>query len=105
MKTVTPKELKEMLDKGDALTLIDVREPKEQAICSLGGNLMPVGSIPERVSEIPRDGTVIVYCRSGGRSGSAVEYLERNHGFENLYNLTGGILRWSDEVDPSVTKY
>lgn len=105
MKTVTPKELKAMMDKGEPLTLIDVREAKEQAICSLGGALIPVGSLPERFNEIPRSGTVIVYCRSGGRSGSAVDYLEKNHGFENLYNLAGGILRWSDDVDPAITKY
>lgn len=105
MKEKSVKELKTMMDSGEDFVLIDVREPDEYEICNLNGKLIPLGQIPEKVNEIPKDKTVIMQCRSGGRSGKAVEWLEANHGFENLYNLVGGILAWSDEIDPSVTKY
>ena len=104
MNTILPKELKEKLDGGEALTLIDVREDNERAIGHIGGTLIPLGEIPQRFEEIPRDKPVVVYCRSGGRSGRAIEFLE-GQGFANLSNLVGGVLRWSDEVDPSFPKY
>lgn len=105
MKEKSVKELKAMIDGGEEFLLVDVREPDEYEICNLNGKLIPLAEIPTRIDEIPRDKTVIMQCRSGGRSGKAVEWLEANHGFENLYNLAGGILAWSDEIDPSVAKY
>lgn len=94
-----------MMDSGEDFVLIDVREEDEYDICNLNGKLIPLGEIPQRFSEIPKDQTVVMQCRSGGRSGQAVQWLEANHGYDNLYNLAGGILAWSDEIDPSVTKY
>lgn len=94
-----------MMDSGEDFVLIDVREPDEYEICNLGGKLIPLGEIPSRHAEIPKDKLVVMQCRSGGRSGQAVQWLEGNFGYENLYNLAGGILAWSDEIDPSVTKY
>lgn len=104
---ITPAELKERLDRGDRLTIIDVREPHEWEIGNLaahGARLIPLGELPERVGEIDADEEIVLQCRSGARSAKALEFLRR-HGYERLLNLQGGILRWSDEVDPSIPKY
>ena len=105
MKEVTVSELKEMQDNGDEYQLIDVREPYEFDIANLGGELIPQGQIPDNLDKISRDKTVIIHCRSGARSGRIVQFLEQQHGFDNLYNLKGGILAWSAEIDPSVPQY
>lgn len=85
--------------------LIDVRELHESEICSIGGTLIPMNQIPMRVHEIAKDQPVIVYCRAGMRSASVIQYLESQEGFENLYNLEGGILDWIREIDSSMTSY
>jgi adenylyltransferase/sulfurtransferase len=100
-------QLKERLDRGDPLTIIDVREPHEWEIGNLeeyGARLIPLGSLPDRLDEIPRDEEIVLQCRSGARSGKVLSYL-REQGYERLHNLRGGILAWSDEVDPSIPKY
>ena len=104
MKSITPKELKLKIDQGESPVLIDVREENERALCHIGGTLIPLAQIPARSAEVPRQGEVVIYCRSGGRSGKAIEFLE-SQGYTNLTNLVGGVLRWSDEVDASVQKY
>jgi rhodanese-related sulfurtransferase len=104
MNSITPRALKQKIEQGEQILLIDVREESERAVCHIGGTLIPLAQVPARIAEIPRDGSVVVYCRSGVRSATAIEYLE-NQGYKNLQNLTGGILRWSDEVDSSVVKY
>lgn len=101
---ITVEQLAELRSSGTPHTLIDVREPHEYDLCNLGGALIPLGQIPARYSEIPREGRVVIHCRSGARSGKAVEYLQ-SLGYSNLENLAGGILAWSDRVDPSVPKY
>jgi adenylyltransferase/sulfurtransferase len=104
---ITPAELKERLDRGDRVTIIDVREPHEWEIGNLaphGARLIPLGELPERVGEIDAGEEIVLQCRSGARSAKALEFL-RGHGFERLLNLKGGILRWSDEVDPTIPKY
>jgi adenylyltransferase/sulfurtransferase len=105
MKEITVKELKEMMDRGDDFQLIDVREPHEYDICNLDGELIPMGEIPQAEDRIARDKTVVIHCRSGARSGQVCEYFERKSGFTNLYNLKGGVLAWSDQIDPSMPKY
>lgn len=105
VKQITPLELKARLAAPESVTLIDVREQFETEIASLGGALIPSGEVVERQAEIPRAGTVVIYCRSGGRSTKAIEELEKRFGFDNLYNLAGGILRWADDVDPTMEKY
>lgn len=105
IREITPLELKAKLAGGEKLTLIDVREKFESEICSIGGTLIPMNQIMERLNEIPRDHPVIVYCRSGGRSGNVVAALQEKNGFTNLYNLSGGILGWIEEVDDSLTPY
>ena len=101
---ITPKELKARLDKGDDLFILDVREPHEYQICNLGGKLIPLGEISRRAHELDTSREIVVHCRSGKRSAEAAEFL-RTAGFRKLLNLKGGILAWSDEVDPSVPKY
>lgn len=105
MKEISVKELKELRDSGADFQLIDVREQNEFDFANLGGELIPLGSVPQQVEKFDKEKQVVVHCRSGKRSGDAIHYLEQNHGFENLYNLKGGILAWSDEIDPSVPKY
>jgi adenylyltransferase/sulfurtransferase len=101
---ITPADLKERLDKGDDLFILDVREPHEVQICTIGGKLIPLGQLPSRVSELDSSKEIVAYCRSGKRSADAVAFL-RGAGFRKIWNLRGGILAWSDEVDPSVPKY
>lgn len=101
---ITPKELKARLDRGDDLFILDVREPHEYQICNLHGHLIPLGDLPKRVSELDSSREIVAHCRSGKRSADAVQFLT-NAGFHKIWNLKGGILAWSDEVDPSVPKY
>lgn len=102
---LAPSELKARLDRGDELFLLDVREPHEFDICRIpGATLIPVGQIDKRIHELDRDWDIVAYCRSGARSAKAVKFLQEA-GFHNVKNLEGGILAWSDQVDPSVPKY
>lgn len=104
---ITPTELKTRLDRGDPLTIIDVREPFEWDIGNLesqGARLIPLKQVPERLGEIDRDEEIVLQCRSGARSAQALGYL-RQQGYTRLLNLRGGILAWADEVDPSIPKY
>lgn len=105
MNSVTVHELKQMIDNKEDFQLIDVREPFEVEICTLGAELIPLAEIPNRVNEISKDKKVVVHCRSGARSGNAIGFLEQNFGFTNLYNLTGGILAWANEIDPTMDTY
>ncbi|MFZ0821962.1 MAG: molybdopterin-synthase adenylyltransferase MoeB [Candidatus Acidiferrales bacterium] len=101
---ITPRELKQRLDRGDDLFILDVREPHEYQICNLNGFLLPLGDLPKRVHELDSSREIVAHCRSGKRSAEAAEFL-RKAGFRKIWNLKGGILAWSDEVDPSVPKY
>ncbi|HEX4543301.1 MAG TPA: molybdopterin-synthase adenylyltransferase MoeB [Candidatus Acidoferrum sp.] len=101
---ITPRELKTRLDRGDDLFILDVREPHEFQICNLKGHLIPLGELPRRVHELDSSREIVAHCRSGKRSAEAVDFL-RKAGFRKVLNLKGGILAWSDEVDPSVPKY
>ncbi|PJZ58635.1 rhodanese-like domain-containing protein [Leptospira barantonii] len=111
---MTPKELKTRLDQRkagqDSFFLLDVRNPNEVEISTIEGTdlLIPVGDLPNRVSEInpwkESGKDVIVYCRSGGRSGMACGILKQS-GFSKVHNVEGGILLYSDEVDSSLAKY
>jgi sulfur-carrier protein adenylyltransferase/sulfurtransferase len=102
---ITPKELKAKLDRKDRFELVDVREEYEIDIAALPyTKWIPLRELGDRVRELDPTAETVVYCRSGSRSANAVEFLRRN-GFTNARNLEGGILRWSDDVDPKVEKY
>jgi sulfur-carrier protein adenylyltransferase/sulfurtransferase len=101
---ITPRDLKSRLDRGDDLYILDVREPHEYQICNLHGHLIPLGELARRVHELDSSREIVAHCRSGKRSAEAVQFLQQA-GFRKIWNLKGGILAWSDEVDPSVPKY
>jgi len=105
MKSITVEELKTLMDSGSDFQLIDVREPYENDICTLNGTLIPMGEVPNNVEQFDREKQVVVHCRSGKRSGNVIDFLEQNHGFTNLYNLEGGILAWSAQIDPTMESY
>ena len=102
---ITAVELKARLDRGDKLTIIDVREPNEYQINRIAGStLIPLGEVPRRYAEINQDDELIMQCKSGARSARAADFL-RSVGFKKVLNLKGGILEWIDKVDPSQPKY
>ncbi|HSJ03517.1 MAG: rhodanese-like domain-containing protein, partial [Verrucomicrobium sp.] len=102
---VTVQELHAMQQAGEDFYLLDVREPYEAEIAVIpGATLIPLGQLPDRVDEVPKDKKVVIHCRSGMRSAKALGILQE-HGYQDLWNVTGGVLAWSDEVDPSVAKY
>ncbi len=105
MKELTVSDLKALFDAKADFQLIDVREPHEIAVATIGGENIPLGTILQNSDKIANDKQVVIYCRSGKRSGDAVLALERQFGFDNLYNLKGGILAYADEIDQSLTKY
>jgi len=99
MKTITPEEVKQRLDAGESLHLVDVRQPDENAEFNIGGVLIPLGRIQSMdTDEIEnlKDEEVICYCRSGNRSGQATLILQQM-GFTNVKNLTGGMLAWREK--------
>ena len=105
IEEVTATELKKELDAGRELFILDVRNPVEYDICRLeGGHLIPLDQLISRVNELDSAWDIVAMCRSGARSAKAIEVLQQA-GFRKLRNLQGGILAWSDEVDPSVPKY
>ena len=101
---IRPEELKAKLDAGDDIFILDVREPHEYQICNIGGHLIPLGDLPARMNELDSSREIVAHCRSGVRSAKAVTLL-RQAGFGKVKNLAGGILAWSDKVDPAVPKY
>jgi len=104
MKEITVQELKDMRDRGEDFQLIDVREPFEYEVSNLGGLNIPLAGIAVESDKIAKDRPVVVQCRSGKRSAQAILLLERE-GFDNLANLTGGILAWKEEFDPEMEVY
>jgi sulfur-carrier protein adenylyltransferase/sulfurtransferase len=101
---LTVKELKQRIDAGEDVFVLDVREPYEYQIANIGAKLIPQNDVPKRLSEIDRDREIVVQCRSGQRSQRIAEYLAQQ-GYGNVKNLAGGILAWADEIDPKMQKY
>ncbi|MCP9472605.1 MAG: rhodanese-like domain-containing protein [Nitrospira sp.] len=103
--TITPKELKTRLDRGDKLVLLDVREPWEHAIAKLDNSvLIPLGTLPHSLEKLDRNAEIIAYCHHGMRSGDATAFLLQQ-GFSNVKNLIGGIDAWSLQIDHGVPRY
>jgi sulfur-carrier protein adenylyltransferase/sulfurtransferase len=102
---LTVQQLKDQIDSGANPVIIDVREPSEFQIARLEGTtLIPLGEIPQRFQEIPRDQEVVLHCKMGVRSRQAVDFLKQQ-GFTRVKNLAGGITAWSEQIDPNVPKY
>lgn len=105
VKGLSVQELKEMQDDKADFIIIDVREPDEIKICSIGGVNIPLATIDQNVDQIPKDKMAVMLCRSGKRSYMATLFLQQEHEFENLYNLNGGIIAYARDIDPELTLY
>lgn len=101
MKTISVDELNELIQENADFQLVDVREVSEYEQANIDGLLIPLQTIPNNLDQIAKDKQVIVHCRSGKRSANAIQFLE-SQGYDNLYNLEGGILAWRDEIDNSL---
>jgi molybdopterin/thiamine biosynthesis adenylyltransferase/rhodanese-related sulfurtransferase/molybdopterin converting factor small subunit len=102
---ITPVELKQRMDAGENPLILDVREPNEYQINRIpGSTLIPLGELPRRYQELPRDREIVAHCKMGGRSAKAQDFL-KSVGFTKVKNLRGGILEWIDKVDPTQPKY
>ena len=106
MPEITATELKQRLDSGDDIQLIDVREADEVAKARIPGAIhIPLAQVTARASEIDPSRETVIHCKMGGRSARAIEALKSSGHTGNLINLKGGITAWSNEVDPTVPKY
>jgi molybdopterin/thiamine biosynthesis adenylyltransferase/rhodanese-related sulfurtransferase len=105
IKEINALELNEWQVRGEDLQIIDVREPYEYEICNIGAELIPLATVIENAGRIDRKKKVVVQCKTGNRSGKAIRELEERFGFDNLYNLKGGILGYIDDINPKLTKY
>ena len=102
---IDAKQLKAKFDRNEHFTLLDVREPHEYQIARIAGaTLIPLNDLSKRIQELTPSDEIVVHCKGGTRSAKAIEFLKQG-GFTNLLNLRGGILSWSDQVDPRVPKY
>ena len=102
---VSVEELQAMRERGEAFVLLDVREPREWEISDLADSIkIPLGTLPENLEKLSKTDTIVAYCRSGGRSGNAVQFLHRM-GFGGAKNLVGGINRWAERIDPRLPRY
>ncbi len=102
---IAAEAVKQLIDNNHDFTLVDVREVHEYQICRIEqAQLIPLGELPKRLNELDRNADIVVHCKMGGRSAKACDLLRAN-GFTRVRNMTGGILAWSDKVDPSVPKY
>ena len=103
--TITVQELKQKLDRGEKVVLIDVREPWEYNIAKIeGAQLIPLGTLAAEYKKLDPNTEIVMHCLMGMRSMDATQFLLQQ-GFKNVKNLTGGINAWSLQVDPSVPRY
>jgi len=105
IKEIDSIEMDEWQQRGEDFQLIDVREPYEYEIVNIGAQLIPLGTVVSNVHLIDRNRKVVVQCKTGNRSGKAIRELEEKFGFENLYNLKGGILGYINDINPELTRY
>ena len=101
---ISVHKLKEKMDNNESFKLIDVREENEYEICNIGGELIPLQTLDEKLDTLDKSAEYVVHCKMGGRSAQAVELMQ-DAGFTNVVNLAGGILDWIDEIDPSLDRY
>ena len=105
-KSMTVRELHQMIERQENIFILDVRNLNEYEICRIENSVfIPMSNIPTNIKHIPKDKTVVVYCHHGFRSASVIEYLSQNHGFMNLQNLMGGINAWANEIDDTMAVY
>ncbi len=102
MNEITPTELQAWRDAAKEHQLIDVREPYEAQLCTIGGTLIPMGEIVDHLGEVRKDIPVVIHCRSGARSAAVINALTTRYGYTNLVNLSGGILAFGHDVDHDI---
>ena len=103
--TITPRELKDRLDKGEQIFILDVREPWEYSLAKIEGSvLIPLGSLPQSLDKLDRNAEIVAHCHHGMRSADAMGFL-LHQGFAKVKNLVGGIDAWSVQIDPTVPRY
>lgn len=105
MKEITPQALKKMLDAGETIQIIDIRESHEVDSGNIGGLHIKMANVMKECDKIRRDCPVVIHCKSGSRASAMVFALETQKGFENLYNLKGGLEGWVREIDPKIIVY
>lgn len=101
MSEISVKALKEILDNKEKIQILDVREPSEYLVSNLGGIFIPLRELPHRLEELNPDEPIAVLCHSGVRSAHAT-FLLKQAGFNKVFNITGGIVAWSGEIDPTL---
>ena len=99
---ISADELRRMREDGVPHQLIDLREPYEAELCTIGGTLIPMAEIVDRLDELHRDMPVILHCRTGGRGAAVTQALCSRYGFRNVHNLRGGIMAFAEEVDSNI---
>lgn len=106
MEEITARDLKDRLDRGDELEILDVREENEWDICHMDqAKLVPLSRITNSFDQVPKKGTVVVHCHHGKRSAMAIQQLEKEFPEAQFLNLKGGIHSWSQEIDPDMPQY
>ena len=106
MKNISPIQLKELIESSNNdFQLIDIRDEYEFDICCIGGEKINMYSITDNLDKLSREKKIIIYCRTGSRSATLVSLLEKNFSFKNVYNLDGGIMKWREDIDPSIKEY
>jgi len=105
MKSISPQELNDRLDRGEKIQIIDIREDHEREICCLESEHIPMDQIMGNLQQIRTDIDVVIHCKGGDRASAVVHLLEKKHGFSNVYNLKGGIIAWAESVDPQMATY
>jgi len=101
---ISVQELEALRNANADFVLLDVRNPDEYAFCNLGGLLIPIAQLPERLNELNLESHIVIHCHAGGRSRRATDYLI-GQGFKKVFNLRGGITAWANEIDPKMPKY
>jgi len=104
IKSISVHDLKTKLDAGETIQVIDIREPYEIEVASFGGISIPMGEIMDRKDELASEGMVVIHCQSGQRAAAVCEGLQRLFNKHNVYNLTGGLNAWIEEIDPSLAQ-
>lgn len=105
VKGIDVHQLKAWKSNGNNVTVIDVREPYEYDIANIQADLIPKAEVEKHLDRIPKTGKVVIHCRSGKRSADVIRLLQEKHGYDNLYNLEGGILAWAKEIDETMATY
>ena len=106
MKNISPKELRNLINSNNNdYQLIDIRDDYEYDICCIGGEKISMYSIIENINKVSKSKKVIIYCRTGSRSSNIIDLIEKKFQYKNIYNLEGGIMKWREDIDPTLEEY